>query len=294
MAPFYMSRAGWWPTRHFKPDVARRILTYSKGVTGFNVLNQLARRGDDVLVGAILGTTAVGFYSLSYRFIEAPVMQVSQITQAVTFPALVRVKDEARFRRALLRAQKPLVWLVAPLAVCSLALGDQAVVLVLGTDWSPAGTVLQVFGGIALIQAATTQVGPIYLARDATGLLFKWSLFMAPSVLAGIAVGTIWGIDGVAWAYLAVNLLLFVPNWNVPGRLIGLDAWQVLRSVGLVMGLALAVAAATYGVRVALDIESLAGVIGCAAGATAAYWGLALGMDRSLAREVRALLARAV
>jgi PST family polysaccharide transporter len=245
-----------------------------------------------VIIGSVLGSTSLGYYSLSYRFIELPISQAAQAGSNVALPLLALMEDQHRFRTAFLRTQKVLVWAVAPIGVCSLFLGDIAVTTILGEKWSAAGPIVQVFGAVGLIQAATSQVGSIYLARDATGLMFKWGLAVAPAFIVSVLVGLPFGPLGVAWSYLALNLVLFYPLWAVPGPLVGLTPGMVVKSLTVELGWALAVAGGGGIVRTVVDLHGF-GLIALAASiATCVYWAGALALDRTLRRDALGVLRR--
>jgi O-antigen/teichoic acid export membrane protein len=275
--PFLIASVGMWQARwrpRFMLDrgALREAGAYARGVAGFSLLNQLNRYADNLLIGFALGSAALGYYSLAYRFIEMPVGQVGNAAQAVVFPALARVRGEAEFRDGLLRSQKLLVWLTAPFGLCTIALGDKIVRLVLGSQWNTAGTIVQVFGAVALLQIAGTQVGVIYLARKATDLLARWAMLATPVVVVSFALGLLGGASGVAWAYLAANVVLFYPSWQFPGRLIGLTAGIVIRNLASELGLAFGLAAAALLVRQEVAIGSLGGLIVWGVVLSVAYW----------------------
>lgn len=269
IASLGMWQARWRPRLMLDRRALREAVAYGRGVAGFSLLNQLNRYADNLLIGVALGSAALGYYSLAYRFVEMPVGQVGNAAQAVVFPTLARVDDETRFRDALLRSQKLLVWITAPLGLCAIVLGDEAVRLVLGPQWHTAGSIAQVFGAVALLQIAGTQVGVIYLARKATGLLARWAMLATPVVVGSFALGLLGGARGVAWAYLGANVLLFHPSWQFPGRLIGLTGGMVLRNLVAELGVAFGLAGAALLLRGELAIGSLGALI---------LWGVLLSM----------------
>lgn len=284
-------QARWRPSLIIDRSAWRTLALYARGVAGFGLLNQLNRHSDNLFVGAFLGPTALGYYSMAYRFISVPVGQVSSVAVSVVFPTVVRIDDPRRFRDALLRSQKVLVWIVAPVAICSMALGDVVVPTVLGEQWVPAGPIVQVFGAIALVQVANTQAGVIYLARDATGLLMRWAMIATPVFVASFALGLLGGTIGVAWAYLAANLILSYHCWQIPGGLVGLGFAMVLRSLRVELGLAVALVGATFAARVAVTIDTAMMATVSIVVLSSLYWILALLIDIDLRSDVRELLA---
>jgi hypothetical protein len=152
----------------------------------------------------------------------------------------------------------------------------------LGNRWAPAGTIVQVFGAVALLQAASTQVGVIHLARNATSLLLRWALIATPVIVGSFAVGLLGGLTGVAWAYLAANVALFYPCWQIPGRLIGLSMGMVWANLAVVLGWAFGIAGLILGLRIAIHVGSLLAVGLLIAGTSVLYWAGALILDRDL------------
>jgi O-antigen/teichoic acid export membrane protein len=285
-----MWQARWRPRFVLDAGTLREAGSYARGVGGFGLLNQLNRYADNLLIGFALGSAALGYYALAYRFIEMPVGQVGNAAQSVVFPTLARVGDEAEFREGLLRSQKLLVWIAAPFGVCAIGLGDRVVRLVLGSQWDAAGTIVQVFGAVALLQIAGTQVGVIYLARRATDLLARWAMLSTPVVVASFALGLLGGARGVAWAYLAANVVLFYPSWQFPGRLIGLTAGIVIRNLTLELGLAFGLAAVALLVRQEIAIGSLGALCVWGAVLSVAYWSIAAILEPRTRRDALQLL----
>jgi O-antigen/teichoic acid export membrane protein len=284
--------ARWVPSLTFDRSVGESIRRYVRGLAGFNLLNQVLRRGDDLLVASVLGATSLGYYSLAYRVIELPMAQIGQMSQNVSLPALTVIDDLERFRASFLRIQKVLVCLVAPLGICAMFLGDVAVTTLLGERWAAAGPIVQVFGAIAIIQAADTHIGLIFLARGATDKLFRYGLYWTPPFLACILIGLRWGSLGVAWSYLAFNAVVFYPSWVIAGRVVDLRAREVLRSLAVVFGCAGLIAAVGGVLRVFVDLSGIEMIVAAAALASAAYWGGVLLLDQGLRADVLALVRR--
>jgi hypothetical protein len=80
-----------------------------------------------------------------------------------------------------------------------------------------------------MVQSVVTTVGWLYLSTGRTDVMFKFAVFSGSAVTCAIVVGLQWGVEGVAAAYCATALLLFLPNLAVPFRLVGLSIPAFLR-----------------------------------------------------------------
>ncbi len=63
---------GWWPSRTWKRDVARDVLSFGFTVWNNGLLGKITFELDDWLVGNLSGTTAEGFYSKAYSLAKMP------------------------------------------------------------------------------------------------------------------------------------------------------------------------------------------------------------------------------
>ena len=89
---------------------------------------------------ACLGEAALGNYRYGARIGMLPAMAVFEAGSYVVFPAFSRISmDKDRLLAAFLRALRWMWFVTVPLAVLLVALGEQAVIVVLGQPWRDAG-----------------------------------------------------------------------------------------------------------------------------------------------------------
>jgi O-antigen/teichoic acid export membrane protein len=284
--------AGWTPRARFRRDVGRRVLRYARSLAVFNAVNQVSRKGDDVIVGAVVDAHALGLYSVAYRFIEVPVIQVNQAAQSVTFPALMRLSDNGRARAAFLRSLRLLVWLVAPVSIACVALGDVAVPAFLGAEWTQAGPIVQIFGVIVYLQVIATQSGVIFFYKGESDRMMRWGIIAVTVTLVSFLIGAHWDALGVAWGYLAANLVLTYPLWRIVGRLIGLQPHVLAQNL---LGVTAAAVACVIGLtlfRTVVEVHSLLSVCAAAVGSALCFWSVTLLGDRGLRSDALSLIPR--
>ena len=280
----------WVPRPRLDRGLFREAFSYIKGIAGFNIINQASRKGDDLLVALVLGPVSLGVYSLAYRNLELAVSQVGQLARSVMFPTLVRIDDNARFAAAYIRGQRCLVWAAMPAAILMVALGKTATPIIFGSQWAPAGSLVQIFGAVAAIQIISTQTGTIYTARLATGLMLRVGLITTPVLLLGVLGGVFYGARGAALGYLCACLILFLPVQKIAGNLVGLSLREMLG--GLKLQLVLALLFTGLG-SLAVSQTHNPGVVGVALLATVlacGYWAACVGVSSELRSDVSSLL----
>ena len=117
--------------------------------------------------------------------------------------------------------------------------------VVLGPRWMPVAGLLIVFAPLGAAQSIYTTVGLIYYTQGRPDLQFRWQMFAGVMYVGSFAAGLRWGIQGVATCYALVWLLLMVPSFMIPFRVVDLSGKQFLRTLWPTIWMSLAMAAVT-------------------------------------------------
>lgn len=204
----------WRPGRPaLRVEGVRELLTFGGDVTGFTVLNYLARNADNVLIGRFVGASALGLYGRAYSLVLVPLQQVSQPLGPVMLSTLARLRDEpARFRSAWVAGLSRVALVGLPLVAVLVCVVDVAVPLVLGRVWAPSAPLFQVLAVAGAAQLVGASSGWLYMSTGRTRAMLTWALWTRPVVVLSFVVGLAWGPVGVASAYAVVTVVLLVPG----------------------------------------------------------------------------------
>jgi O-antigen/teichoic acid export membrane protein len=204
-------KAGMRPRAVWSLEPLRRIWGFAGYQMAFSIVGFFTRNVDSLLIGKLLGPTALGNYDKSYQLMSYPNQIVLGVVQPVMHPILSDYQDDvATIRRVYLRMIHLLALLGLPLSVlCSLS--SREIVLVLfGDQWGAAVFPFSMLGLTIWCQLTLTPTGPVYQARNKTKAFFLVGLgsmvFIVSSILVGLAFG---GIDQVA-----ISLTIgFIAQW---------------------------------------------------------------------------------
>lgn len=278
----------WVPRARPDRERLRELWSFTRGITGFNLLVFWSRNADNLLLARFVSQVELGNYSRAYNVMKLPVSQMQVVMGRVLFPALTRLRDDRpRLGRAWLRALSLAGMVIAPLTLGMAVAAPAMVEVLFGPRWLGMVVVLQILAVSALPQTLTTTVGAVMRATGATDALFRLGVATAVSSLVAMLVGLPWGSVGVATA-LAVKAYLEVPYFFRPClRQTGLSWRQVVRALRGVWGACVALAAVGLALRYGMDDAPawqvlLAQVAGCAL----AYVGALALLDRAGLREL--------
>lgn len=244
--------------------LAREALAYSRYVFGEVMLWFVSVNVDDLLVGRLLGTSALGIYKIGFSTAVMPAHSVGALTR-VAFPAFARIReDRVLLRSAFLRSTEYCVMVGAPVFALLSVLAQPLVVTVYGERWLDAVPVLQVLAPYALLWVAATMVGDLFKAAGAVRAMFWINAGRAVLLVACLPVAAHGGVIGVASAVLGVAVVTRIVQFGLIARLLGLGAGDYLGIFAPALGAATAAMLAVLGARASLP--SLEPVVELAAG----------------------------
>lgn len=228
-------RSSFKPGRHWELAEFKSIAGFSGNLSLFNLVLYVSRNADSMVVGRMLGSAALGVYSMAYRLMLFPLQNMTFVAARVLFPVMSRKQgegDSAEVAALFLRTLGFIAFLTAPLMAGLFCLREPFVQVMLGPQWQSAPSLLAWLAPVGFIQSLVSSTGTVLMARGSTGLMLRLGLVGAVLQVGAVMLGASWGIQGVAAAYLAANVLNAVPALYFSGRLIGVGLGAVLRSVG--------------------------------------------------------------
>ncbi len=192
-----------WRPGAFKRRVgARPMLAFGGNLTAFALLNYFTRNFDNILIGRVLGSSALGIYSKGYGLLQLPISQISIPMAAVLLPALSRLQDRpSEYAKLLLRTVGAMALISVPVVAFSFFLARDIVLVLLGHQWLPVVPIFQLLapaaaaGGIALAPSWICQ------SLGRTRRQLHYALISAPVCVIGFLLGIKWGINGVAASF---------------------------------------------------------------------------------------------
>ncbi len=116
---------GNWVLVPWRPDFRRASLAqvrplvrYGRFVSGANLLNIVSNTIDNVVVGRLLGTAAVGFYAITFRLADFPNSVIGYIVGRVMFPVYAILQNNlTEFRRTYVQNLQRVALLALPVSV---------------------------------------------------------------------------------------------------------------------------------------------------------------------------------
>ena len=165
------------------------------------------------------------------------------------FPALSRIQsDKARVKRIYLRSISSIALLTFPLMLGLLVVADSFVLTLYGPKWAAVIPVLQVLCIVGLVQSIVSTTGWIYTSQGHTDWQLWWTIGAGALTFAAFMIGVQWGVIGVAVAYAIRVYSTLYFALAIPGRLIDITFFEVVRAVAGIFGCAASMALLVWAV----------------------------------------------
>lgn len=197
------------------------VFGFSSGLLGTRFIAFLSNNAPNLLIGRIIGATALGAYSIAYRIMIVPVQIFAFGLSSVLLPAMSQFhEDKARMRAACVRTYRLIALIIFPALAGISALAEPFVLFALGEKMSAAGPVLALLAPIGAVQALLSSQGAMYTALGRTDVLFKWATIEAALRVTSFAAGIQYGLITAVQAYAVAMLVIALPSFRALLRLV--------------------------------------------------------------------------
>lgn len=148
-----------WETRR---DEFKILFGFGKNLLVIGIITYIMNQGDNMLVGRLIGTSALGTYLLAYNLANLPVDSLAGLINRITFPVYARIQtNKAKLQHVFLQSFKFTMVLSVPIAIGLLLLSDKFVLLIYGSKWRNAIEPFQILCFLGLFRANSHVVAPL-------------------------------------------------------------------------------------------------------------------------------------
>jgi O-antigen/teichoic acid export membrane protein len=293
-----------WSSSHWRPRIRfsvacfRDMAGFAANVIGSNLVGFAYKKLDVFLIGYFLDAKSLGYYYLVQRLLMTMGLVTLSTIQSIVMPVLSRLQDDRqRFCDAFATTVQltQTVWL--PMVLGLGLVSAHLIPLLFGEQWRPTIPVLQVMSLTAFTAVFSFFSGQALYAAGRPQAYLRLALIQVAITAALFVPGAMWGLGGVAIAYVAVSLLIIPAHLMVLKENAGIEPIELLRCtrapVLAAIAMGIVVAAVETSVTELSPIVMLAVEVSAGAAAYLAVLGLAApGLVKTAVGMVESALGR--
>jgi len=177
-------------------------LLFSRDVLSVNVLGFLTRSMDNLVIGKVLATTALGVYSMAFQFARLPAMLVSGPLQYVLYAQLAQFKENKNAIRDTFLILTRILGIIIFPSMGMIAVAYHPVfTLLLSAKWAHSGAIFMLIAASCALQAVTSLFGTVRMVLGRTDYQLRATVESGVIWLLGLFASVRFGLEWVAIAY---------------------------------------------------------------------------------------------
>lgn len=204
------------------PDARQEIMQFGRWIYASSVVTFAAGRGDQIVLGRLLGAGGLGVYNIALALADMPDALINRVIEGVLFPTYSRLHSErpAEFARLYYRTRLALDALVHTALGGLVALGPWIIHLMYDARYHAAAVMLQV---LALRTSLTVLASPCETALFAQGHSmygFRRNAAVAAATFIAMPLGhALGGPIGLVWGAALARAAALPVLWPAARRM---------------------------------------------------------------------------
>jgi len=225
--------AKWRPRLEFDKKIALEMFHFGKFIFLGSIIWFFKANLDNILVGKILGVTALGLYAIAFNIANFCADYFGSKVSRVIFPTYSKMQDDLEdMRFAVLKTLKYINIFAMPFGLGLFSLSKEFLTIIYGKGWVEASFSLMILSWAGILNSLSATFAGIFLASGRPKLgfwlgtlqVFIFFIFITP-------MAKLYGINGVAIVVLISSLFSFIFGLFFTIKFTGIKVIQIYLSL---------------------------------------------------------------
>lgn len=222
----------WTPNLIFDFKIIKDLLNFGVYVFGSSFLNYFKRNLDYLLIGKLLGSSALGYYTLAYKLMLVPVQKIGGVINNTFLPAFSEIKNnKVSIKKYYLNILNLISLITFPMMGGLFIVAPEFILTIYGENWIPVIALIEILSITGASQSLATTAGTILLSQGRSDISFKYNIFTLFFLSISIFIGLNWGIIGIAFGVTIYSLFGFWIGMYITGSLINMNLKEVTKFI---------------------------------------------------------------
>lgn len=284
----YWLRSRWWPKFIFDLQIAKSLFGFGSQMILVEVLGMIHKNIDYLIVGYLLGTEQLGYYTMGFRLPELVIINICYIFGQTLFPAYAKLQNQMdELRAGYMKSIEYLSLITIPAGLLMFLIAPEFVTFFYGEKWVTTIAIVQALSIYALVYSLSYNAGDIYKATGRPVLLNLLGILKLAITIPALWLAAQYGIFYVAIAQVLTTVVLTAVRLAVAQRIIGFRWMDLLQAIRPATLASLVMFVATYALRIQLSaLPTLANMLIVGVTGLTLYTGMLWLTERKLVKQV--------
>jgi len=216
----------------FDRAIFKGLLSFGGSVMGSRLSSYINNNTPAFIIGKLMGTRELGFFSVAYQLVEFPVQRISKNILRVLFPAFSKLQDDSQqFTELFLQTVYYLGLIILPVFAGIMLVAPLFVHVFYGAKWQAAILPLQILTLAGLLRSFWVVNSVIFLSKGKPQIEFHINLFYSLLLIPGIYFAAQSELEYVAAVMAGSMLLILLIGQARAFRLIELKYRRFLKAL---------------------------------------------------------------
>lgn len=236
-ARFVVHAATVWVADPYPPlspptwEAARDFARFAATVWSGRLVYVLSSNADYLLIGRMLGGSALGFYAMAWDLLRFVPDLLHRVAGRVTFPAFCRLQDDrGELAHVYLEFFDYVARIVLPMAACAAIAAPEIMRTLYGPDWTPAALPMRLLAAGLALRGLRFGIGSVYYSKNRPSFDIYLHGARLGLIVAAVCGFERWGLFGVSSGMSAVEAAVSVAGVALAGMLLGVGPRDLART----------------------------------------------------------------
>ena len=207
---FLWSKTPWRPRFRYDSALLRDLRSFSGYMLGSQVMNYIRFNADNIIVGFILNSSALGAYALAFILTETIRSQLASVSAKVLFPVYVgAIRDPEGAIKIYLNVIRYMCLLIWPITALLVIRGGDIIEVAFGSMWLEAAGPVSILAFSSALMALNGDPSSLLKAAGRARAIFH--IGSTTTVVVGIPAITfgtyLFGVTGAAYGVLLQTIV---------------------------------------------------------------------------------------
>lgn len=175
---------------------------------GEKSINYISANLDKLLISAMVGLQAVGFYNMAWQLIIFPLSKINPIVNKIAFPVYSKIQhDQSSINKYYLLSIQTLSLIAIPISVFLMFYSTDIVLILFGEQWIRVSVIVTILACVGTMKVIGNPGGALILSLGYANVGFWWNLFWAISIFITLYITLIYfpTIEAAAFSILGLS-----------------------------------------------------------------------------------------
>lgn len=209
----------WRPKFIFSADTLRKLFAFGGYFVGANILQEIARNLQGIIIGRRFSATYMGLYTQANKLDRISSYTIPNILVQVMYPVYSTIKDDDRRLADMLSMNTRLIAaIIFPIFAILIIIAPSLIPFLFGDKWEGVTPYYQILCSGGFFVSLQNIYFYAVAAKGKSRSLFIWSFYKWGFLIAAICTGMFFGMNGILWAMVISGFNIYLVNALLTAR----------------------------------------------------------------------------